>query len=142
MKINNQLFNEYSVDAQFLDEVFDKNSKPKSTYEKLIEHYYSYTLDDFKILHNFARNSFLAQGITFATYSENPRGNERIFPFDLFPRVIGHLEWQLLERGLIQRNLAINEFVKDIYFYFDKLKLLIKPLKILDFQGYRKTNFS
>ena len=43
------------------------------------------------------------------------QGTERIFPFDLLPRVITAAEWQTLERGLTQRLTAINLFLKDIY---------------------------
>jgi uncharacterized circularly permuted ATP-grasp superfamily protein len=57
---------------------------------------------------------FLTQGITFTVYSE--RDNiERIFPFDLVPRVIPNSEWQRLERGLKQRVIALNLFLHDVY---------------------------
>ena len=46
--------------------------------------------------------SFLLQGITFTVYSDG-RGTERLFPFDLIPRVIPQDEWAHIERGVIQR---------------------------------------
>jgi uncharacterized circularly permuted ATP-grasp superfamily protein len=48
-------------------------------------------------------------------YSDKARGVERIFPFDLFPRIISAAEWQRLEQGVIQRNIALNLFIQDIY---------------------------
>jgi uncharacterized circularly permuted ATP-grasp superfamily protein len=42
-------------------------------------------------------------------------GAERIFPFDLVPRIIPSSEWDELERGLIQRITALNLFLHDIY---------------------------
>ena len=61
-----------------------------------------------------ADRAFLAQGITFTVYGD-AQGTERIFPFDLLPRVITAAEWRTLERGLTQRLTAINLFLKDVY---------------------------
>jgi uncharacterized circularly permuted ATP-grasp superfamily protein len=58
--------------------------------------------------------SFLLQGITFTVYSDG-RGTERLFPFDLMPRVLPRSEWDRLEAGLSQRVLALNLFLQDIY---------------------------
>ena len=54
------------------------------------------------------------QGIGFTVYGQE-EGIERIFPFDLIPRVIPGAEWDRLERGLIQRVRALNLFLHDIY---------------------------
>ena len=54
------------------------------------------------------------QGIGFTVYGQE-EGIERIFPFDLIPRVIPSEEWERLERGLIQRVRALNLFLHDIY---------------------------
>jgi uncharacterized circularly permuted ATP-grasp superfamily protein len=61
-----------------------------------------------------ADQSFLQQGITFSVYGE-AEGTERVFPFDLIPRVIPVDEWAGLEAGLIQRVRAINAFLHDVY---------------------------
>ena len=53
--------------------------------------------------------SFLIQGITFTVYSDG-RGTERLFPFDLIPRIIPHSEWAHIEKGLSQRVVALNLF--------------------------------
>ncbi len=57
---------------------------------------------------------FMNQGITFTVYSDN-EGIERIFPFDVIPRVIALSEWRHVERGIQQRLKALNLFLKDIY---------------------------
>ena len=59
-------------------------------------------------------SAFLTQGITFTVYGDD-QGTERIFPFDLLPRIITAAEWRTLERGLTQRLTAINLFLKDVY---------------------------
>jgi len=61
-----------------------------------------------------AANSYLSQGITFTVYSGD-EGTERIFPFDLIPRIITANEWEHIERGLAQRLTALNMFLHDVY---------------------------
>lgn len=53
-------------------------------------------------------------GVKFGIY-KNGTFNERLFPFDPIPRVIPHAEWEVLEKGLIQRVTALNLFLADIY---------------------------
>ncbi len=58
--------------------------------------------------------AFLNQGITFTVYGRE-EGTERIFPYDLLPRLITSAEWNRIERGLTQRITALNLFLRDIY---------------------------
>jgi uncharacterized circularly permuted ATP-grasp superfamily protein len=58
--------------------------------------------------------SFLHQGVTFTVYGQE-EGTERIFPYDLLPRIITGAERATIEQGLIQRITALNLFLKDIY---------------------------
>jgi len=58
--------------------------------------------------------SFLQGGITFSVYSDH-QGVEKIFPFDLIPRVITAAEWSTITAGLDQRIEALNAFLLDIY---------------------------
>ena len=57
---------------------------------------------------------FRNHGITFAVYPD-AQGTEKVFPFDIIPRVIEARTWQRLEAGLKQRMAAINLFLEDIY---------------------------
>ena len=50
-----------------------------------------------------------------STVYGDDQGTERIFPFDLLPRIITAAEWETLERGPTQRLIAINLFLKDVY---------------------------
>jgi uncharacterized circularly permuted ATP-grasp superfamily protein len=61
-----------------------------------------------------ADSVFLRNGITFSVYSDQ-RGVERIFPFDLIPRVVEAEDWSRVARGLEQRVLALNLFLSDVY---------------------------
>jgi uncharacterized circularly permuted ATP-grasp superfamily protein len=58
--------------------------------------------------------SFLHQGITFTVYGHE-EGTEKIFPYDLLPRILTSAEWTIIERGLQQRITALNLFLKDLY---------------------------
>lgn len=53
-------------------------------------------------------------GVKFGIY-KNGTFNERLFPFDPIPRVIPHNEWEMIDKGLIQRVTALNMFLADIY---------------------------
>lgn len=61
-----------------------------------------------------ARKLFMSQGITFTVYSDG-EGIEKIFPFDIIPRIITSAEWTHIEAGIRQRLRALNLFLKDIY---------------------------
>lgn len=61
-----------------------------------------------------AKKLFMSQGITFTVYSDG-EGIEKIFPFDIIPRIITAAEWQHIEAGIKQRIKALNIFLKDIY---------------------------
>ena len=56
----------------------------------------------------------LKMGITFNVYGRD-EGTEKIFPFDIIPRIVSGNDWQQIESGLKQRIFALNEFIQDIY---------------------------
>ena len=75
-------------------------------------------------------------GITFTVYGHRA-GTEKIWPFDLVPRIIGSNEWSLIDRGLKQRIAAINHFIHDIYNDQKILKDGVIPSQVvLESQGY------
>ena len=65
--------------------------------------------------HTDTINKLLARyGVKFGIY-KNGQFKEQLFPFDPIPRIIGQEEFSYLEKGLKQRVVALNEFIKDIY---------------------------
>ena len=62
-----------------------------------------------------ASDFFMSQGITFTVYSDDNEGIERIFPFDIIPRIITQKDWNEVEMGIIQRLKALNLFLEDVY---------------------------
>ena len=53
-------------------------------------------------------------GVKFGIY-KNGVFNEQFFPFDPIPRVISSEDFRSIEKGLVQRVNALNEFLFDIY---------------------------
>ncbi|MCI2240889.1 circularly permuted type 2 ATP-grasp protein [Adlercreutzia faecimuris] len=53
-------------------------------------------------------------GVKFGIYKDG-RFDERLFPFDAVPRVIGAEQWAQLERGLVQRVDALNAYLRDLH---------------------------
>lgn len=108
-------FDVYERSEQFYDEVFSMDGKVKPGYQNIFSHFKSLGREAFLKLFEDAKTSFFNQGITFAVYSDTENGTEKIFPFDLFPRIIEAKEWDHIERGVIQRTRAINQFIYDVY---------------------------
>ncbi len=92
-----------------------KNSNGiRAEYQNIINTIDSFSVADLEMKNKIAGELFMQQGITFTVYSDN-KGIERIFPFDILPRVISGKEWDNIERGIKQRLKALNMFLKDIY---------------------------
>ncbi len=85
---------------------------------------------EFERKRELAASTFLTQGITFTVYNDD-QGTERIFPFDLVPRIIPAKEWELVERGLVQRITALNLFLHDIYHAQNILRDGVIPKQIV-----------
>src|SRR6202790_4771807 len=64
--------------------------------------------------HDLAMQMFRNHGITFAVYPD-AQGSDKVFPFDIIPRVISAQTWRHLEAGLKQRLAALNLFLDDVY---------------------------
>jgi uncharacterized circularly permuted ATP-grasp superfamily protein len=99
---------------RFFDEMFEGPGAVRAHYQPLREELLKLSRDVFEQRRREADVQFLYQGITFTVYSQ-AEGTERIFPFDLIPRVIPHGEWDILEKGLVQRVSALNAFLQDVY---------------------------
>ncbi|MEZ4732310.1 MAG: circularly permuted type 2 ATP-grasp protein [Caldilineaceae bacterium] len=106
-------FGHYQLGTAY-DEMFAAPNQPHHHYQLLYERFHELSMEELERRQLAAERSFLHQGITFTVYSDN-RGTERIFPYDLLPRIIPGNEWETIERGLIQRITAVNLFLHDIY---------------------------
>jgi uncharacterized circularly permuted ATP-grasp superfamily protein len=100
--------------GDFFDEMFAAEGQVRPHYAALFERFQHLDREEFEQRRSAVDAAFLRQGITFTVYSDE-QGTERIFPFDLMPRIIPATEWTMIEAGLTQRMRALNMFLKDIY---------------------------
>ncbi len=106
-------FAHYDIGAAY-DEMFDPQTGAREHYRTLFQRLLELPAAELQNRQQAADLSFLNQGITFTVYGNN-EGTERIFPYDLLPRIITSPEWATIERGLKQRITALNLFLRDIY---------------------------
>ena len=107
------MFESYEVNGLF-DEMFEAQGSPRPHYAAAAIRLQALGSESFARRVKMADVTFRNQGITFTVYSDQ-RGVEKIFPFDLVPRIIPANEWDHIERGLTQRITALNLFCQDIY---------------------------
>jgi uncharacterized circularly permuted ATP-grasp superfamily protein len=128
------LIADYST-RSYYDEMFttlpDNTVVPRPHYRALYERLTELDAGALRRASDLANRSFLHQGITFTVYSDEAQGTERIFPFDLIPRLIPADEWQLIESGLKQRIRALNMFIHDIYHEQLILKERVVPRQLI-----------
>lgn len=96
------------------DEAYDISGHVRPIYQHAVNHFQSLGLAGAEHMQHSADLSMLNQGVTFTVYSD-ARGTEKIFPFDLMPRIISDREWTGIEAGVVQRMVALNLFLDDIY---------------------------
>ena len=96
------------------DEMFS-NEGVRNSYTQVLNTLQSLTPESLNDKQLQASDLFMNQGITFTVYSDNNQGIERIFPFDIIPRIITKDEWSEVETGIKQRLKALNLFLEDIY---------------------------
>ena len=104
---------DYALDG-FFDEMMAAPEGPRLHYQRYLDWMRQMPAKDFADKEQAVQLAFLKQGITFNVYGDS-QGTERIFPFDLVPRIIPADEWTKLEAGLAQRITALNLFLHDIY---------------------------
>ncbi|ANH83785.1 hypothetical protein A8C56_08085 [Niabella ginsenosidivorans] len=104
----------YLSASRSYDEMHLEDGSVRVPYEKVNDYIKKFNAGAFREKEKIAGDLFLNRGITFTVYSEK-EGIERIFPFDIIPRIITSSEWAIIEQGIRQRLKALNCFLKDIY---------------------------
>jgi uncharacterized circularly permuted ATP-grasp superfamily protein len=107
------LINSYYVDTRTWDEMHGDNGV-RERYKGVVEYLENLSIEELNKKEDLARRLFMSQGITFTVYNSG-EGIEKIFPFDIIPRIITAAEWKYIEEGIKQRLRALNLFLKDIY---------------------------
>ncbi len=106
-------FRTYGLNTAY-DEMFDASGVPRPQYAELFERLQEFDIQELGERQAAADLAFLHQGITFTVYGQS-QGTERIFPYDLIPRILTAAEWNVIATGLTQRLTALNLFLKDLY---------------------------
>ncbi len=109
----------------FYDEMLAGGGQPRPVYRRLYERLNRLGPAELQRRHELAMQMFRNHGITFAVYPD-AQGNEKVFPFDIIPRLISARAWKRLEAGLKQRLTALNLFLDDVY----GAKLILKQRAI------------
>ena len=122
-------FAKYEVGG-FYDEVFDPEVKARAEALPLVQAMESLPDGELLTRQRSAERALLQLGITFNVYGDNA-GVEKIFPFDIMPRIVAPSEWNLVERGLRQRIEALNLFINDLYHDQRILKDGVVPREII-----------
>jgi uncharacterized circularly permuted ATP-grasp superfamily protein len=132
----NKLFESYNVSPKFWDEMHTVQETPngegatRSHYAAVAKGISNLDLGDLMRKEQLAQELFMSQGITFTVYFED-EGVERIFPFDIIPRIVVASEWAHIEAGVKQRLKALNMFLNDIYHDQNIVKEGIVPADLI-----------
>jgi len=128
-------FTGYDV-GSFHDEMFSSPGVPREGARLLKERIESLPEGELARRQHEAEQALYDLGITFSVYGHQ-EGTEKIFPFDIVPRVVEAKDWDRLEVGLKQRIYALNLFLDDIYHEQKILKDKIIPREIVETaEGY------
>jgi uncharacterized circularly permuted ATP-grasp superfamily protein len=128
------LFKPYKTEP-FFDEMLNPSGLPREHYAAFHEMLQQFSDDELKEKHETAQLSFLRQGITFTVYNDNV-GTERTMPFDFIPIIVPPKEWSKIEKGMIQRTEALNQFLEDIYHDQQILKDGLIPRELVEHNPY------
>lgn len=108
------LLDGYAPLPRSYDELFRGDGSPHDEVADLVAELDQLGRLEFTTRQKLAEGALFRGGVTFSVYSD-ARGQEKIFPFDLIPRVVSAAAWDRVERGLIQRVTALNMFLCDLY---------------------------
>ena len=98
----------------FYDEMLAPSGEPRPAFRRIYDRLNKLGPAELERRHDLALEMFRNHGITFAVYPDE-QGIEKVFPFDIIPRVISARTWKRLEAGLKQRIHALNLFLDDVY---------------------------
>lgn len=108
----NNLCQDYQSSS--FDEIFESTGSSRACAETFVRRLSSFDLKQLRKYKSAADLAFRNMGITFNVYGHGD-GTEKIWPFDVVPRIIPGDEWQRIEAGLRQRVEALNLFIDDVY---------------------------
>lgn len=119
----------YHEQPRVWDEMFSATGI-RTAYQNFVSAIQDLSAEEMTHKDELAKKLFMSQGITFTVYNSG-EGIEKIFPFDIIPRILEAAEWKHIEAGIKQRLKALNIFLKDIYNQQFIIKDGIVPAKLI-----------
>jgi uncharacterized circularly permuted ATP-grasp superfamily protein len=126
----------------FFDELITPNGNARGYARKLIS--YLGKLDEGELASRQlgAELAIKQMGITFRVYTEEEGSIDRVWPFDIVPRLIPKKEWDRIESGLKQRVEALNLFIDDLYHKQQIVRDKVFPAEVLsESENFREQCF-
>ncbi|WP_418262122.1 circularly permuted type 2 ATP-grasp protein [Flavobacterium faecale] len=104
----------YQEAIKSYDEVIDKNGKVKPYWETLFQTLEAVGMEEIAIRNKEIVRKLKENGVTYNVYDSE---NELVRPWKLdpIPFVIHQSEWEIVEKGLVQRAKLLDLIYKDIY---------------------------
>lgn len=113
------------------DELMLAKGKPRPYAEDIVRFFSSLSEEETVQYRTAADLAMKEMGVTFTVYSEDEGSIDRVWPFDIIPRIIPRHEWRQTEEGLKQRVKALNMFIDDLYGEQKIIKDKIFPAELL-----------
>lgn len=119
----------YQTDG-FYDEMFEADGTSRQCVRGLANRLAGLSEGELIQRQRAADTTLLNMGITFAVYGHEA-GTEKVWPFDVVPRVVQGHEFDHIDRGLKQRIEALNLFIADIYGDAKIIKDKVVPAELI-----------
>ena len=107
-------WNKYDT-GPFYDELVKSPGEPRAYAKDLCDYIQDLSDAELQEYKAAAESAIKVMGITFRVYNDEEGSIDRVWPFDIVPRLIELKEWQQIEKGLKQRVKALNMFIDDLY---------------------------
>jgi len=120
----------YSAGKLF-DELVDASGAARPHARRLVDYFSGMQPDELMARQHAVDSTIVDMGISFTIYSEGDN-IDRAWPLDIIPRAMPGAEWDRIERGLIQRVMALNLFIDDLYNERRILKDKVVPAELID----------
>jgi uncharacterized circularly permuted ATP-grasp superfamily protein len=114
------------------DELITPGGRARAGAGKIVQYMRRLSDEDLRERRDAAELAMRVMGITFTVYNEEGEGGiDRVWPFDIIPRIIPAREWQRTDAGLKQRVQALNMFIGDLYAKQQIIKDGVFPKEVL-----------
>jgi uncharacterized circularly permuted ATP-grasp superfamily protein len=110
--------------------MFESDGCPRQYTNLLVQKIESFSDGELIRRQQATERALLHIGVTFNVYGDR-EGTEKIFPFDIIPRIARESEWEWIGRGLKQRVYALNLFIDDIYHQQKIIKDRVIPEELI-----------